>query len=182
TLSETVDLECKLAAGKDGRGQLPTDFWKTYSAFANTHGGIILLGLREKNGKFSVNGVDEPEKVITNLFNIINNPQKVSLNLLTDQNVTSFDLGGKTVIRVEVPLGRMAVEKKIMTGKMTGKMTRKILDLLTSSPTLTIPEIAASLKKSESTVERAIRELRKLDKLRRVGSRKSGYWEIVDDH
>lgn len=30
SLSETVDLECKLAAGKDGQGQLPHDFWNTY--------------------------------------------------------------------------------------------------------------------------------------------------------
>ena len=35
-LSESVDLECKLAAGRDGKGQLPADFWPTYSAFANT--------------------------------------------------------------------------------------------------------------------------------------------------
>lgn len=49
-LSESVDLECKLAAGRNGKGQLPTDFWPTYSAFANTHGGIVLLGLRKKRG------------------------------------------------------------------------------------------------------------------------------------
>ena len=49
TLSETVILECKLAAGRDGCGQLPHDFWPTYSAFANTHGGVVLLGVKEKN-------------------------------------------------------------------------------------------------------------------------------------
>ncbi len=29
TLSESVDLECKLAAGRDDKGQLPVDFWPT---------------------------------------------------------------------------------------------------------------------------------------------------------
>jgi len=48
TLSETLGLECKLAAGRDGKGQLPADFWPTYSAFANSRGGIILLGVQEK--------------------------------------------------------------------------------------------------------------------------------------
>ncbi len=34
-LHESVALECKLAAGRDGKGALPDDFWPTYSAFAN---------------------------------------------------------------------------------------------------------------------------------------------------
>lgn len=28
-LLESVDLECKLAAGRDGKGALPEDFWRT---------------------------------------------------------------------------------------------------------------------------------------------------------
>lgn len=44
-LRESVDLECKLALGQDGQGKLPKDFWPTYSAMANTEGGLILLGV-----------------------------------------------------------------------------------------------------------------------------------------
>lgn len=29
-LAESVEIECKLAAGRDGRGKLPDDFWPTY--------------------------------------------------------------------------------------------------------------------------------------------------------
>ena len=61
TLSETHGLECKLAAGRDGKGQLPADFWPTYSAFANSRSGIILLGVQEKQGRFSFHGVNQPE-------------------------------------------------------------------------------------------------------------------------
>lgn len=42
-LRESVSLECKLAAGRDGQGALPEDFWSTYSAFANTDGGVVLF-------------------------------------------------------------------------------------------------------------------------------------------
>ena len=35
-LRETVDLECKLALGATGQGEVPKDFWLTYSAMANT--------------------------------------------------------------------------------------------------------------------------------------------------
>ena len=52
TLSENYEIECKLAAGKDGKGELPKDFWPTYSAFANSYGGDIILGLKETaNGR-----------------------------------------------------------------------------------------------------------------------------------
>ncbi|MCG8633959.1 MAG: ATP-binding protein [Desulfobacterales bacterium] len=52
TLSEKYEMECKLAAGKDGKGELPKDFWPTYSAFANSYGGDIILGLKETaNGR-----------------------------------------------------------------------------------------------------------------------------------
>jgi ATP-dependent DNA helicase RecG len=41
-LRESVDIECKLAQGRDGKGGLPNDLWETYSAFANTAGGDIF--------------------------------------------------------------------------------------------------------------------------------------------
>jgi len=48
-LSENYEVECKLAAGKDGKGELPKDFWPTYCSFANSYGGDVILGLKEPN-------------------------------------------------------------------------------------------------------------------------------------
>ena len=62
-LRESVDLECKLAAGRDGTGAVPEDFWPTYCALANTAGGVIALGLREKQGQFEVAGIQNIAKV-----------------------------------------------------------------------------------------------------------------------
>jgi predicted HTH transcriptional regulator len=72
--------------------------------------------------------------------------------------------------RLLMSFGEGAVE----TGKVTGKMTGKVLELLAADPHLTIPELAVTLGNSESTIERAIIELRKLGRLQRVGSRKGG--------
>jgi predicted HTH transcriptional regulator len=103
TLSESVDLECKLAAGRDGKGQLPNDFWPTYSTFANTHAGIILLGVKEQKRRFSLHGLGDPQRIITTLFNHLNNRQKVSSNLLTDKDVNVIRIDGKDLIQIHIP-------------------------------------------------------------------------------
>lgn len=50
---------------KKALGGLPKSIWETYSAFANTHGGIILLGVEERADK-SLHTVDlhDPDKLI----------------------------------------------------------------------------------------------------------------------
>lgn len=102
-LRESVDLECKLAAGRDGQGALPEDFWPTYSAFANTGGGVVLLGVRDKQGIFTIEGVANVAKVRKELFDSLNNRQKVSANLLDDSLVREIALDGRTLLLVEVP-------------------------------------------------------------------------------
>lgn len=102
-LRESIDVECKLALGENGQGALPKDFWPTYSAFANTEGGVVLLGLREKRGEFVLENISDPGKVRKELFDGLNNRQKVSANLLTDRSVKEFVIEGKTLLAVEIP-------------------------------------------------------------------------------
>jgi ATP-dependent DNA helicase RecG len=102
-LRESVDLECKLAAGRDGRGAVPEEFWPTYSAFANTDGGLIVLGLREKQRQFFVEGVVDVVKVRKDLFDILNNRQKVSTNLLSDDSVREVVIQGRTLMVIHIP-------------------------------------------------------------------------------
>jgi len=103
TLSESCELECKRAQGKDGQGKLPDDFWPTYSAFANSRGGVVVLGVREKPiGQFQVSGIANPQKVVTELFNELNNPKKVSLNLIADADVQVQSFDGRSVIVISV--------------------------------------------------------------------------------
>ncbi|MDB6138785.1 MAG: hypothetical protein JWO94_1857 [Verrucomicrobiaceae bacterium] len=102
-LRESVDVECKLAAGRDGQGALPEDFWPTYSSFANTEGGVVLLGVREKQGLFTVEGVANVARVRKELFDTLNNRQKVSVNLVSNAQVRELVLEGRTIIVVEIP-------------------------------------------------------------------------------
>lgn len=102
-LRESCELEFKLAAGQDGKGELPKEFWKSYCAMANTNGGIILLGVKEKGGQFSFHSIEKPEKVLKELFDGVGNPAKVSVNLLTNESAQTLEIEGHRIIAVEVP-------------------------------------------------------------------------------
>jgi len=103
-LAESVELECKAAQGRDRLGELPGDFWKTYSAMANSQGGEILLGVEEKpKGTFRALGLIELERVRKALWDNLHNRKQISLNLLREQDVAPVVIDGKTVLRVCVP-------------------------------------------------------------------------------
>ena len=96
---ENNQLEAKKATGG-----LPHSMWETYSSFANTDGGVILLGVEEKkDGSLIPVGVDNPEQMVKDIWNTVNNQQKVSVNLLMDKNVTVESVDGKEIVMVKVP-------------------------------------------------------------------------------
>jgi ATP-dependent DNA helicase RecG len=101
---EGFDFEAKKAAGRDGQGQLPDSFFPTYSAMANTEGGVVLLGIEQvADDDFKVFGIINPTKVIKELWNNLNNKQKVSSNILNERDVQTLELEGKFVIQITVP-------------------------------------------------------------------------------
>lgn len=103
-LVESVDLECKAAQGRDGKGELPQDIWKSYSAMANTDGGTIFLGVQEKPvGVFTPLGITNVDRVRKSLWDNLHNKQVVSICLLTESNVQPVQVSGKTLLRIDVP-------------------------------------------------------------------------------
>lgn len=127
-LRESVSLECKLANGRDGKGALPDDFWPTYSAMANADGGVVVLGLRERQGRFEPVGLENVAKVRTELFNNLNNRQKVSVNLLTDDHVREWLVEGKTLLVVEIPRARRQQRPVYLTTNPLGGNTYRRLN------------------------------------------------------
>ena len=100
TESEKASVEAKLAAGG-----LPGSTWESYSSFANTFGGVILLGVEEnkKTHELIPRGVSDSHQMIVDIWNTLNNPQKISNNILLENHVYSVNYNGMDIVVIEVP-------------------------------------------------------------------------------
>ena len=86
---ENNRLEAKLATGG-----LPRSIWETYSAFANTYGGVILLGVEE---------LLEPRELVDEFTALLQNPRVVSANLLTPGDIQVLHVDGGDIVAITVP-------------------------------------------------------------------------------
>lgn len=127
-LRESLVLECKAAQGISGQGEVPKDFWPTYSAMSNAHGGLVILGIQEKSGVFSVLGLKDINKVRSDLFNILNNPGKVSINLLRDSDAQELELDGKLVLILSIPQAGRKDKPVYLNGQPLGNTYRRLND------------------------------------------------------
>ena len=101
---ERVTLECKKA-----ETALPKSVWETYSAFANTNGGYIILGIEENRfaesveERFKIYGVRNAEQQRKDFWNTINS-EKVSGCLLKDEDVQVVQYDDSiTLLMIHVP-------------------------------------------------------------------------------
>lgn len=94
---------------KEAFNELPKSFWETYSSFANTIGGQIVLGIKEHRTKstlqerFEIQGVNNAAKILKTLWDTVNS-DKVNRNILLDENVETIDYDGKQLIVVTIPM------------------------------------------------------------------------------
>lgn len=97
--TENNRIEAKRAAGG-----LPHSLWETYSAFANTFGGIILLGVEElPDYTLQVSGLTAPEQMLAEFWDIVKEPKYVSANILSSGDAYIRETEKKRIIVIEVP-------------------------------------------------------------------------------
>lgn len=96
---ENNRIEAKKAAGG-----LPHSLWETYSAFANTFGGIILLGVEElPDHTLRVSGITDAHGMVEEFWQIAQNRKYISENILSRENIRIQRSEGKDIIVIEVP-------------------------------------------------------------------------------
>ncbi len=100
---EKVDIECK-----EAESNVPRSAYESYSAFANTKGGYIILGVKEDKKKrlpkerFMIQGIQNAKKQVEDLWNTINS-SKVNRNILKDEDVLIVEEFGVSLIVIKVP-------------------------------------------------------------------------------
>ena len=113
---------------KEAKGGLPKSLWETYSSMANCYGGLILLGVSEKeNGGFVTAGLDveDVEKLRRDLWSVLNDGKKVSVNLLAEEDVKNCKVGEDLVLSIRVPRAEREVRPVYINDDLFGGTFRR---------------------------------------------------------
>ena len=97
--------------GKSAKGGFPDSFWESYSAFANSDGGVIVLGVEEdSNGQLCIkDGLKDAQKMKETFWKLVNNRQKISHNIVLEKCVYILESDGKQILVVEIPRAERTV-------------------------------------------------------------------------
>ncbi len=92
---------------KKCEGGLPASLWESYSAMANCYGGVIIIGVGERNdGSFYTTGLQDAAGLKKVFWDTINSRSKVNINLLMDEDVKTYELNGDVILVINVPRAR----------------------------------------------------------------------------
>ena len=89
---------------KKAKGGLPHSLWETYSSMCNTYGGVIICGVVEHDDHtWETSGLKDVSGLKKAFWDTLNNPNKVSDNLLSESDVEGYEIGGDAVLVINVP-------------------------------------------------------------------------------
>ncbi|WP_031434340.1 RNA-binding domain-containing protein [Methylomarinum vadi] len=97
-LGEDQEVEFKSA-----EGGLPRSIWETVSSFANTEGGYLILGVKEKGGQYHITGITNPELQRKAFWDGHNDANKLSRPLCRENDVQILTVQEKTLLLIHIP-------------------------------------------------------------------------------
>lgn len=106
---------------KKANGGLPITLWETYSAFANTYGGVIILGIKElEDRSWKTTGLKylDKQNILDDFWNLVHNPQKVNINLLSEDDVNVYEVNKDMIIVIHVPMAKREQKPVYINGDL----------------------------------------------------------------
>lgn len=105
-LARLNDIEWDDFEVKEASGGLPKSMWETVSAFSNTGGGCIILGVKEKKiggcSTFIVNGVPNSERLEQDIVTTLRSRTK--FNAPVSCKAMRYKIDDKDILAFEIPL------------------------------------------------------------------------------
>ena len=95
-LQKLQDIEWDDFEVKEAHSELPKNIWETVSAFANSSGGWIVLGVSQKGRKFEICGVENSEKIEQDFTNTLRSKNK--FNVVINLKCKKYRIDGKIVL------------------------------------------------------------------------------------
>lgn len=119
---EYYEMEYK--SGKDG---FPKELWKSYSAFANTNTGFIIIGVQDKRGILTIEGLTDDQilKYKKQFWDECNNPNAVSRNLLKNEDIKTIEVKGKKLLVIKVPFANRTERPVFITRNPMGNTYKR---------------------------------------------------------
>ena len=119
--------ESSEAEFKSARGGIPASLWESYSAFANTDGGIIVLGVQEKNKEYVLDGLSQEQamRYLKNFWDCAHNKGKVSACLPRENDVKVEEMDGSYVLICEIPRASYDLRPVYLTSNPFGHTYRR---------------------------------------------------------
>ena len=116
--------EVEYKSGKDG---FPKELWKTYSAFANTNSGVIIIGVRDKRGILTIEGLTEEQisSYKKQFWDNCNNPNTVSVNLLNNEDIKVIEAKSKKLLAIRVPFAHRTQRPVFLTRNPLGNTYKR---------------------------------------------------------
>lgn len=119
---EGVELEYKHA-----HGGFPGSFWETYSAFANTNGGIIVFGVKEKHDKYLLDPIDDElaDGLLKTFWKQVRSKDSINVCLLSNDDIRTVKYEGSNIIIFNIPRAPLS-DRPVYIGRdpMSGTFRR----------------------------------------------------------
>ena len=171
---------------------------KEMIAFANTRGGKIIFGIKDKTGELLGLSYDDIQSISRELGNTANEQatrENVKVEFVNNEDANEF----KTIVwRTVSDSDTLSANEKEGKSSETGSETEakssetgservakgskrsseRILNIIKGTPSVTIADLAKTIGISSRAVEKQIRTLRETGRLTRVGGDFGGHWQV----